>query len=207
MLRRWGSQAWWPGDSPWEIAVGAVLTQNTNWRNVEGAIANLKEVGALSVVAVLALDNNELAALIRPAGYFNLKAKRLKALAVWWNDNEGLAESMDTETLRTSLLTVNGVGEETADSILVYAFGRARFVVDAYTRRLVTRHGLLEEKVRYSEIQAFFEAALEPDNPLCNEYHALIVQLGKEHCRPTPKCEGCPLAYDLAACRTQAHLL
>jgi endonuclease-3 related protein len=197
MLATWGPQHWWPADSPWEVAVGAILTQNTNWRNVERAIANLRASNSLEVDCIIGMENDALAMLIRSAGYFNLKAKRLKALAVWWQEYETAATDMKTEALRQSLLSINGVGEETADSILVYAFGRARFVVDTYTRRLVTRHGLLPDNASYRQIQALFEDALSPDNPLCNEFHALIVQLGKHHCKPTPKCESCPLSWDL----------
>ena len=200
LLKRYGPQDWWPGETPFEVMVGAVLTQNTAWTNVEKAIANLKAARALGCAAILKLGNDELAALIRPAGYFNVKAKRLKSLCAYL-ETEGVARQpkrlRDKGTLpvlRQKLLAVHGVGEETADSILLYALDLPSFVVDAYTRRIFGRLGLLSGNESYRDIQNAFEAALPRDTALYNEYHALIVQLGKGTCRPKPRCGDCPLA-------------
>ncbi|MBI5329765.1 MAG: endonuclease [Betaproteobacteria bacterium] len=199
LLAAFGPQHWWPGDTPFEVMTGAVLTQNTAWGNVEKAIARLKAANALSGRALLDLEPATLADLIRPAGYFNVKTRRLKALCAYL-EQEGalddpvlLAQAAPLPELRRRLLAVNGVGEETADSILLYALDLQVFVVDAYTRRLFTRLGRLRGDERYSEIQAAFTAHLPPDRALYNEYHALIVHLGKEFCRPRPRCGACPL--------------
>ena len=145
LLSQFGKQHWWPGDSPWEVAVGAVLTQNTNWNNVEKAIDNLKVAEALSVKKIHNLETAKIAELIRPSGYYNLKAKRLKNLAGWWIKNSSSAFDLSTELdeIRHRLLGVNGIGEETADSILLYAFNRCTFVIDAYTKRFLLRHKLM----------------------------------------------------------------
>lgn len=199
LLARHGPQHWWPGETPFEVMVGAVLTQNTAWGNVEKAIARLKAADALACPAMLALADHELAELIRPAGYFNVKAKRLKALCAFLAERgvadapERLAGQGSLPELRRDLLAVHGIGEETADSILLYALGLPSFVVDAYTRRTFGRLGLLAGSERYGEIQRRFEARLPRDVRLYNEYHALIVRLGKEHCRPRPRCADCPL--------------
>jgi endonuclease-3 related protein len=192
-----GPQDWWPADSPFEVAVGAVLTQNTAWTNVERAIANLREAGLLDPAALHHAPDDELAAHIRPAGYFNIKAQRLKALCRFLRESadgdlERLAEEK-TDDLRERLLGVKGVGEETADSILLYALDRPVFVVDAYTRRIFERLGLLEPGLSYGAIQQRFQAELPRDRTLFNEYHALIVALGKDHCKPKPRCGTCPL--------------
>lgn len=194
----WGPQHWWPGETPLEIMLGAVLTQNTAWSNVERAIANLKAAGALSVEALLALPPDELAALIRPAGYFNVKARRLRALLEWLRLHGGVdaLAGWPTERLRAGLLSVHGVGPETADDILLYAFGRPVFVIDAYTRRILGRVGLVEPKADYEALRARIEAELGPDAPLFNQFHALIVVHGKEVCRPKPRCGRCVLAGD-----------
>ncbi|NTV96215.1 MAG: endonuclease III domain-containing protein [Thiobacillus sp.] len=203
LLARYGPQHWWPGETPFEVMVGAVLTQNTAWGNVEKAIANLKQAGALDCRAILERSDADLAELIRPAGYFNVKTRRLKALCGFLAARgvaeapEALAGQGNLGQLRTALLAVHGIGEETADSILLYALGRPSFVVDAYTRRAYTRLGLLEGGEPYAEIKRRFEAGLARDVALYNEYHALIVRLGKEHCRPRPRCADCPL---LALC-------
>ncbi len=194
----WGPQHWWPGETTLEIMLGAVLTQNTAWSNVERAIANLKAAGALSVEALLALPPDELAALIRPAGYFNVKARRLRALLEWLRLHGGVdaLAGWPTERLRAGLLSVHGVGPETADDILLYAFGRPVFVIDAYTRRILGRVGLVEPKADYEALRARIEAELGPDAPLFNQFHALIVVHGKEVCRPKPRCGRCVLAGD-----------
>ena len=197
LLAAYGPQGWWPGDTPFEVMVGAVLTQNTNWANVERAIANLKEAGALSLPAMSRLAPKRLAGLIRPAGYYNLKAKRLANLLAMINQRyEGdLAWllSQPTEELRRSLLAVKGVGPETADSICLYAGGKPVFVIDAYTFRILGRHGLADEEMGYFELQELFHDALPADPQLFNEFHALLVRLGKQRCKKTgPRCEGCP---------------
>jgi endonuclease-3 related protein len=197
LLAYFGLQHWWPGDSPFEIMVGAVLTQNTNWSNVEKAIANLKAAGLLAPAALAALPAAELAELIRPAGYHNLKAARLKNLFVLIEEQGGVEALLEqpTATLRELLLGVKGIGPETADSIVLYAAGRPVFVVDAYTHRILFRHGLISEDCDYFQMQELFMDNLEEDAALFNEYHALIVRVGKEFCRKsTPKCSDCPLA-------------
>ncbi len=192
-----GPQQWWPGDTPFEIAIGAILTQNTNWGNVEKAIGNLKRRKALSVRVMHGMDNGKLAELIRPAGYFNVKTKRLKAfLTFLLGQYRGSMEDMaknGTPFLREQLLEIHGIGPETADSILLYALEKPIFVIDAYTKRVLQRHGLVKEKTSYSEMQGLFQDRLHKDAQLFNEYHALLVRLGKEYCRPRPKCAPCPL--------------
>lgn len=198
MLARFGPQEWWPGESPFEVMVGAVLTQNTSWSNVEKAIARLKAAGALSPRAIDAMDPAELAELIRPAGYFNVKARRLKNLVAWmvaeFGGSVARMRKVDAGEMRRRLLEVKGVGRETADSILLYALDHARFVVDAYTFRVAARHGLVAPPADYDELQALFEDHLPHDADLFNEYHALLVAVGKTHCRPTARCDDCPLA-------------
>ncbi len=195
LLEAYGPQAWWPGDSPFEIMVGAILTQNTAWSNVERAIGNIKECGLLSLEGLLSLSTEHLAELIRPAGYFNVKARRLGNYCRFLerNGNETGLARMETLSLRRALLSVNGVGPETADDILLYAFGRPVFVIDAYTRRIFSRLGLAAGDESYEDLQRGFETALEPDAPLFNEYHALIVRHTKEACALKPRCSGCCL--------------
>ena len=193
-----GHQDWWPGDTPFEVAVGAVLTQNTSWTQVERAIAALKVAGALGPDALLALPEERLAALIRPAGYFNVKARRLRALVQFLVDDvggdpAGLATG-DLASRREQLLAVPGVGRETADSILLYAAGRPIFVIDAYTRRLFGRLGAVDPAADYDRLRAVVEAALPPDAALFNDFHAQIVAHGKDTCRSRPRCDQCFLA-------------
>lgn len=194
---RYGPQGWWPGDGPFETIIGAILTQNTNWKNVEKAITNLAENDCLSPEKLRNLDVETLAGLIRPAGYFNQKAQRLKGFIDWlFEKHDGSIENLaalPTSTLREQLLSLKGIGPETADSICLYAFDKPLFVVDTYTARIFGRHGFLEPGCGYQEIQELFHAGLEHDIALFNEYHALIVQLGKEHCKRKPICKGCPL--------------
>jgi len=197
----YGPQYWWPAETPFEVMVGAVLTQNTNWRNVEKAINNLKRAGALSSPKkILSMPERKLAALIRPAGYFNIKAKRLKSMVGFYVSTLGvgrkIAGRLKTKRFRDELLSVNGIGPETADSILLYSFGRRVFVVDAYTRRIFSRHGYFASDLGYEHIRRLFEESLPPDAKLYNEYHALIVRLGKDFCRTVPKCELCPLSHE-----------
>lgn len=200
LLEAFGPQHWWPGETPFEVMVGAVLTQNTAWANVEKAIANLKSAGALSCPAMLEMGSLALADLIRPAGFFNVKAKRLHALCVFLREAGvatapgQLAGTAPLPSLRQQLLAVHGVGEETADSILLYALNLPSFVVDAYTRRIFGRLGLLAGDEAYGRIQGLFHSHLPRNLGLYNEYHALIVALGKGFCRPRPRCGQCPLA-------------
>jgi endonuclease III related protein len=192
-----GNLHWWPGDSPLEVIVGAILTQNTAWQNVEKAIANLKTAHLLSTEALLAIPESSLATLIRPSGYYHIKARRLKSFfALLQNGYHGNLEVMlaeESQTLRENLLRVKGIGEETADSMLLYAGGKPVFVVDAYTRRILRRHGIIEDKLTYGEIQRLFMDHLPLDAPLYNQYHALLVNTGKNYCRKKPRCEVCPL--------------
>jgi len=192
-----GPQNWWPGETRLEIMVGAILTQNTNWTNVEKAIVNLKSAACLKPEALRRMDTAQLAQLIRPAGYYNLKAKRLKNLVDWLFDDYGgdpaNLESVDTEQLRVELLAIKGVGCETADSILLYALDRPVFVVDAYTARIAIRHGLIEPGADYEQLRLLFESNLPDDVRFFNEYHALLVRAGKEFCKTKARCPGCPL--------------
>lgn len=197
--RAFGPQQWWPAETPFEVMVGAVLTQNTNWKNVELAIANLKGARALSPKKLLALSRARLRKLIRPAGYFRVKEKRLRSFVEWlYSRTRGrlaLLKATPTNELREELLSVHGVGPETADSILLYALGRQVFVVDAYTRRVLERHGLLRGGEPYDLIREAFERAIAGRNRTrrMNELHARIVTLAKRHCRAVRSCEGCPL--------------
>jgi len=194
----YGDQEWWPGETPLEVAVGAILTQNTAWANVEKAIANLKAAGLLEPAALARLTPSEIAPLIKPAGYYNVKARRLRAfLDFLWEEYDGDVAAMAREELhavRPKLLAVRGVGPETADSILLYACGLPTFVVDAYTHRVLHRHGLADEAAAYDELKELFEGNVEADVPLYKQYHALLVRVGRERCRRgEPRCAGCPL--------------
>ena len=197
LYQSFGPQHWWPGDSAFEVAVGAILTQNTSWGNVEKAIANIKANKSLNARALYKMPYKQLASLIRPAGYFNVKTKRLQSfLDVLCNDFMGSMQRMkkvDSSSLRKSLLSVHGIGPETADSILLYALDKPVFVIDAYTRRVMSRHGLVSENVEYHELQELFHKCLPRDVQLFNEYHALFVMVGKHYCKPKPRCTGCPL--------------
>ena len=198
LLDFFGPQHWWPGETPFEVAVGAILTQNTSWTNVAKAIANLKAAGALDPVKLDAMDSEQLELLIRPAGYFRVKAKRLKNFIHWLCDRYGgdlkNLESVNTPRLREELLSISGIGPETADSILLYALNRPVFVVDAYTARVMVRHHLIDqEDLDYLQLQDLFQSNLEPDAAFFNEFHALLVRLGKDYCKPTPRCSACPL--------------
>lgn len=197
LLGRFGPQHWWPGETQFEIITGAILTQNTNWTNVEKAIANLKSAHLLTPEKLFNLDISQLAQLIRPAGYYNIKAKRLKNFLSWLFNNHAsrLAnlENLDTNQLRTELLSITGIGRETADSILLYAFNREIFVVDAYTARVAIRHGLIGHGADYEQLRDLFQSNLPADSKLFNEYHALLVRVGKEFCRPKAACSNCPL--------------
>ncbi len=197
LYRAFGPQHWWPGDTPFEVAVGAILTQNTNWGNVEKAINNLKKEKAMSAKAIHEMPLKKLASLIQPSGYFNIKAKRLKAFINFlMNDYYGSMERMRKEevhSLRHKLLGVNGIGPETADSILLYALDKPIFVIDAYTKRVLSRHKILDNDESYDKFQELFHSSLGKDVKLFNEYHALFVRVGKIFCKTKPICEECPL--------------
>jgi endonuclease III related protein len=232
LLTRWGPQNWWPAQSRFEVIVGAYLTQNTNWSNVERAITNLRRAGALSVKGIRELPLKRLQELIRPSGYYRQKAEKLKAFIRFLDINySGSLDRMfaqATEKLRAELLALNGVGPETADSILLYAGNHPVFVVDTYTRRILERHGIIPAKTKYEEIRAIIEQSVSSSAPELlrvaeqgadprhavsrmsrssrgelaqhyNELHALIVRTGNLYCRSTPKCEGCPLQKFLTA--------
>ncbi len=197
LFDRFGPQHWWPGQTQFEIITGAILTQNTNWANVEKAIANLKSADCLTPERLYHLEVSQLAELIRPAGYYNIKTKRLKNFINWLFDNyDGKPtnlKTVDTGQLRAELLAIKGIGYETADSILLYAFERPVFVVDAYTARIAFRHQLIEPDADYEQLRELFQSNLPEDVQLFNEYHALLVRAGKEFCKPKAKCHGCPL--------------
>lgn len=197
MYEALGPQHWWPAETPTEVIIGAILTQNTAWRNVERAIENLKRANALDWQRLYALPIEDLAELIRPAGTFNVKARRLKSFIQWFHDRFDLdldrMFEMSVPSLREELLEVSGIGRETADAILLYAGQMPSFVVDAYTARILYRHNLIDRSADYDEIKELFESNLPDDVQLFNEYHALLVDVGKKHCRPKARCEGCPL--------------
>jgi endonuclease-3 related protein len=192
-----GDLNWWPGETPFEIAVGAILTQNTNWINVEKAIKNLKSANLLSPGRLLKEKDDTVSGLIRPSGYYNVKTRRLKAFLGFLTSEYGgvIARMFEEElpALREKLLRVKGIGEETADSILLYGGGKPVFVVDAYTRRILARHGIIDDDYSYGDIQDLFMTHLAPDVTLYNQYHALLVNTGKQFCRPEPRCKECPL--------------
>jgi endonuclease-3 related protein len=197
LLSALGPRHWWPGDSPLEIMVGAILTQNTSWRNVEQAIANMKEHGVLEMSRLVEIGESELAEIIRPAGFYNIKARRLKTFLIDFHSRfDGVIDNTagtETSELRNSLLAINGIGPETADSILLYAFDRPVFVVDAYTKRFLRNHGQYTGSYDYHDIQNFFMDNLPHDTYVFNEFHALIVRLCQLHCRKKLDCAGCPL--------------
>ena len=197
LFSHFGPQHWWPAESHFEMIVGAILTQNTSWKNVEKALRPLKARHLLTPFALHEISEEELGCLIRPCGFFNIKARRLKAMAHFIvTQYGGSLERMfseKTDLLRKQLLGIKGVGPETADSILLYAGGVPVFVVDAYTYRVFSRHGLISEEATYSEIQDYFMRQLPPDTQLYNEYHALIVNTGKFFCKAIPDCAHCPL--------------
>ena len=199
LQNHFGAQNWWPGDSPFEIMVGAVLTQNTNWQNVEKAIANLKQAGLLTFAALSSVPIEELAQYIRPAGYYNIKAGRLQNLFAMiteqWDGDLDYMLTQPAAVLREHLLSVKGIGPETADSMVLYAAEQPIFVVDAYTHRILCRHEVIPEEYGYFEIQELFMDNLEEDTRLFNEFHALLVQAGKHFCKKSkPKCAQCPLS-------------
>ena len=212
LFKEFGPQRWWPARTKFEVVVGAILTQNTKWGNVEKAIHRLKAAGALSERALRDIPVTKLAALIKPAGYFNVKARRLKNfIRFMFDEYGGSLKAMGREDwpkLREKLLAVNGIGPETANSILLYALDKPVFVVDAYTKRFLYRHNLVDHKADYHRVQELFMSAFDHDVAMFNEYHALIVALGKNYCKPAPSCERCPLnrvQYSLTAKCSSCH--
>ncbi len=197
LFRRFGPQKWWPAETPLEVVAGAILTQNTNWKNVERALSELKKEGLLTPEILASTDAAILSRHIRPAGYFRAKARCLLSFVDYFKKGYNLDfdrfGDVETPELRAELLQIWGIGPETADSILLYALGRPVFVVDAYTRRVITRHRITDEAASYGDIQHLFMSRLPVDTSLFNEYHALLVRLGKEHCRKKPDCDECPL--------------
>ena len=205
----YGPQHWWPGEGPFEVIVGAILTQQVGWRNVERAIAGLKTAGLMDPESLARAPLEQIARIIRPTGYYNQKAKKLKAfldfLDVRYNADLNKLFSLPVDKLREELLSVRGIGEETADSIILYAAEKPSFVVDAYTRRILTRLGVINGEESYGEIRELFMKNLPKDVPLYNEYHALLVRHGKERClKRSPRCAGCPLA-DMCRASTEAR--
>lgn len=203
LFTAYGPQQWWPALTPFEVMVGAVLTQNTAWSNVEKAIANLHRADAMDAEVILNAPQRRVAAWLRPAGYFNVKAERLRNFCNWYVERGGMKKlrRLDTAALRHELLSINGVGPETADDILLYAFHRPIFVIDAYTRRIFSRLQIVEGDESYDILRGHIEDALHRETrgnrdqvPLFNEYHALIVRHGKDVCRPKPRCAQCCLA-------------
>lgn len=206
LLESFGKRNWWPGETELEIIVGAVLTQNTSWKNVEKAIGNLKSAGLMSLDGLYGAEEGTLAQHIRSSGYYNLKSIRLKNIInviyeEYCSSIEKLKE-ISTIDLRNRFLNIKGIGEETADSILLYALDKPIFVVDAYTKRFLKNHGIYDGGVRYSDIQAFFMDNLPTDTYLFNEFHALIVALCQQYCLKVPKCGDCPLRNDKGEVQT-----
>ncbi|MBI4296655.1 MAG: hypothetical protein HY667_06025 [Chloroflexi bacterium] len=197
LLTEYGEQHWWPAESPFEVIIGAILTQSAAWTNVEKAIANLEAASVLSVGALRDMPESRLAGLVRPSGYFNAKARKIKAfvsrLSESYNGSLDGLFALDLEFLRQKLLSIHGIGEETADSIILYAAKKPIFVIDAYTRRIINRFGLIPEGKRYADYQTLFMNNLPRDTRLFNEYHALLVCLGKNICRRHPFCGRCCL--------------
>jgi endonuclease III related protein len=197
LRKAFGHQKWWPGDTPFEIMIGAILTQNTAWTNVEKAILNLKKARKLSFEALRRIPGKKLSQLIRPSGYFNIKADRLKSFMDFLDrECRGDLSKLKRKTmpvLRKKLLAVKGVGPETADSILLYALDKRSFVIDAYTKRIFSRHGLAKDYDAYERWREIFMRALPENLDLYNDFHAQIVRTGKNHCRKVPRCEKCPL--------------
>lgn len=197
LLSFFGPQHWWPAESRFEIIVGAILTQNISWNNVEKAIFNLKDKDLLSIDDILNTDIESLALLIKPAGYYNQKSRYLKNICKFIKENYGSLEeflSQDSRKLRNELLKIKGIGPETADSIILYAAEKPVFVVDAYTKRIFYRIGLIKQNLSYNKVQQFFMENLPKEVNLYNQYHALIVKLGKQNCsNKNPVCKNCPL--------------
>lgn len=201
LYKYYGPQKWWPARTKFEIIVGAILTQNTSWANVEKAIKNLAAAKLLNPGSMKNASKKRISSLIKPAGYYNVKTRRLKNFMNFlFTKYDGSLQKMfsqDTKALRAELLSVNGLGPETADSILLYAGGKPVFVVDAYTKRILLRHKIISDTDRYEKVQHIFMKNMRPDAQIFNEYHALLVRLAKETCRTNPKCSKCPVKDNL----------
>ncbi|RLI90859.1 MAG: endonuclease III domain-containing protein [Candidatus Altiarchaeales archaeon] len=197
LLEHFGEQGWWPAETEFEVIVGAILTQASSWTNVEKAIENLKSEGLLSPEALLQASEEKLRRLIKPVGYYNAKTLKLKRFVEFLHENyEGDLDKLfdrDTEKLRLELLSVWGIGQETADSIILYAANKPTFVIDAYTKRIMSRLGLVNEDTTYSDLKKFFELQLPGDLEIYKEFHALLVELGKNYCKTKPLCGKCPI--------------
>ena len=198
LYKHFGPRKWWPADSPFEVMVGAILTQNTSWKNVEIAILNLKKKSNLSPYKILKMPERSLSTAIKPSGFYRQKTKRLKGLSKFilkkYSANINKLKSHDIPYLRKEFLSLNGIGPETADSILLYALEKPVFVVDAYTRRIFSRHGVIKKEFSYEKIAEVFTDKLSPEAKLFNEYHALIVETAKRYCKKKkPQCDMCPL--------------
>jgi endonuclease-3 related protein len=192
-----GPQKWWPADTPFEVILGAVLTQNTAWKNVAAAIGNLRRHNLLTFAGLCGLSALQIAVLVRPSGFYNQKAKKIKAfcdhvLTKWGGSLEDFL-AQEIEDLRTDLLAIRGIGPETADSIILYAALKPSFVVDTYTYRIFSRHGWVEESISYEDLREYFMGAMDPNVPLFQEFHALLVRIGHLYCRKTALCKSCPL--------------
>lgn len=200
LYENYGARNWWPGETTFEVMVGAILTQNTSWKNVEKAIGRLKEQNLLTPEGIYQIKKSKLSKLIRSSGYYRVKADRLKSFVRFlFSEYSGKIYRMEferDEDLREKLLRVKGIGPETADSILLYGLKRPIFVVDAYTKRILSRHGIVPENASYEEIQGLFMSNLPHDEKLFNEYHALLVHLGKTLCKKNAKCDICPLKME-----------
>lgn len=208
LLDAYGAQGWWPAKTRFEVIVGAILTQNTNWKNVEAVMAELERRHLLSPRALAGIKTSELAQLIRKTGYFRQKGKKIKAFLDYFRTYNFDLDSMmclDKDVLRTQLLQIWGIGPETADAILLYALDKPVFVVDAYTRRTFSRMGLVDYRISYEDLRAFFEQRLPSDLELFKEFHALIDELAKRNCRPKPQCQNCPVV-SLCAYRSQTFI-
>lgn len=197
LLDRYGPQHWWPADTTFEVMIGAILTQNTNWKNVEKAITNLKAEGLMDPQALYDCPPKKIATLIKPAGYYNIKTKRLKEFLNWlkvrYNLEPKLLKRVTLSHLRSELLSVKGIGPETADSMLLYALNKTTFVIDTYTYRVLSRHSMAPEEASYEYLQDIFMQNLEHNTQMFNEFHALFVRVGKDFCQPERKCKDCPL--------------
>ncbi len=210
LLDHFGPQHWWPAQEPFEVIVGAILTQSAAWGNVEKAIANLRAAEALLPRTLRQFSLSKLAKLVHPCGYYNVKALKLKSFAFWlgnhYKDDLDRLFANNTDDLRQQLLSIHGIGQETADSILLYAANKPIFVIDAYTRRIISRTGLAPDRNSYAAYQALFMEHLSPDTELFNEYHALLVCQGKNICRRRPLCPQCCLS-DMCQFYTTPHPL
>lgn len=193
LLRTYGPRSWWPAESPFEVMIGAILTQNAAWTNVEKGLVRLRALVPLEPERILSLSPESVADALRPVGYFNVKAQRVLGFCQWLIAHGGVAglSQWDTQRLRAALLAVHGIGPETADDILLYAFNRPVFVIDAYTRRFFGRLGLIQGDEKYDVLRQLFEVALKPDAAIFGEYHALIIEHGKHVCRARPQCAVC----------------